>query len=95
MRKAKIVLSVIVVLAVIGGLLAFRANRFQAMIYYSCNSIWFTCQKTWTIGGFETTIYDPVATLTVSHAATDPGASGLNCAQACTYSNNVYIEPGF
>ena len=95
MRKARIILSLIIVLATVGGMLAFKAKHFMAVNYYTCNTIWYTCQRTWTIGGFITTIWDPVATLTVTRAATDPAVSGVDCADACTLSNFVYIESGF
>lgn len=95
MKKAKLILSLICVFAIVGGILAFKANRYMPLAYYTCNTIVQTCGRTWTIGGFITTLYDPAATATVQHAATSPDAFGVDCADACTYSNTVYIEPGF
>jgi hypothetical protein len=95
MRKARLILTLITVFAIVGGLLAFKVRHYNVFTYYTCNMTWRSCQRTWAIAGFQTTIYDPDANVTVSYAATNPQISGVDCADACTYSNKVYFEPGF
>ncbi len=95
MKKARIVLSIIIVLAITGGLLAFKVGRPMPVTYYVCNTTWRTCQSTWTFGAWITTVYDPLASYTVPYAATTTTVFGQPCDQNCTYSNNVWIESGF
>jgi hypothetical protein len=95
MRKARLVLTLITVFAIVGGLLAFKARHFNVYTYYTCNMTWRSCQRSWAIAGWMTTIYDPGANLTVPYACTNPAKVGVDCADACTFSNKVYFEPGF
>ena len=96
MRKARIVLSIVFIVGLTAGMLAWRAKRkFMPLIYYTCNTYWVTCTMTWTIGGNMNSIYDPNATLTVHNASMFPNAFNQGCVPWCTWSNTVYIEPGF
>jgi hypothetical protein len=95
MKKARIVLSIIIILAVTGGMLAFKVGRPMPVTYYFCNTAYRTCQSTWTFGAWITTIYDAAATITVPYAVTTTTANGQPCLPNCTYSNTVWIESGF
>lgn len=95
MKKARIVLSIILILGMTAGILAWKANRYMAQVYYTCNTYWVTCAMTWTIGSNMTTLPDINATLTVHNATPATSAWGQGCVPNCTWSNTVYIEPGF
>lgn len=95
MKKARIILSIIIILAITGGMLAFKVGRPMPQTYYFCNTYFQTCQSAWTFGSWITTFYDPDATITISYAATTTTAFNKPCDQNCTYSNTVWIESGF
>jgi len=57
MRRAKIMLNVIVVIAVIGGVLAFRANSFSAIqLFYVTTDLFVIGETTCTTSNFVTAI---------------------------------------
>lgn len=95
MKRARIVLTVILILGMSAGMLAWRANRYMGQIYYTCDTYLGACMMTWTIGANMTIFPDPNATLTVYNANPDPSAFEQQCIEWCTFSNYVYIEPGF
>jgi|GEM_PF-6655354 len=95
MKKARIVLTVILILGMSAGMLAWKANRRMAMIYYTCNTNLDLCMMTWTLGFRITPFPDPIATLTVYNATPETVAFEKDCGQWCTWSNVVYIEPGY
>jgi len=96
MRKARIVLSVVLISGIVTGMLAFRAKKYMAQTYYYCQTYWVTCQSSFTIGAFVTTLFDPNANITIHNATPDPSALGKDCVSGgCTWSNTVYMEPGF
>ena len=89
------ILSIIIIFAITGGLLAFKVQRrFMPVTYYYCTTAWQTCQSAWTYGGWITTLFDPDANVTISNAVTTSAAFNKPCAQNCTWSNSVWIEPG-
>jgi hypothetical protein len=95
MKKARIVLSMIIVLAITGGMLAFKVGRPMPVTYFFCNTAGRTCQATWTFGGWITTAYDPLANYTIHYAVTNPTAYNQPCNVDCAWSNTVWIESGF
>ena len=95
MKKARIILSIIIIFAITGGMLAFKVQRFGVVTYYFCTTAFQTCSSSWTYGGWISTVYDPLANVTISNAVTTTTAFNKPCAQNCTWSNTVWIEPGF
>ncbi|WP_143774398.1 hypothetical protein [Niastella vici] len=89
MKKVKIMLTAITVLAVVGGALAFKARLGNSHLYI-CDSIQNRCliddpTNTYTLD--DTGISIANATVTT----TDPGRS--SCLNACPYSVKVLVEP--
>jgi hypothetical protein len=95
MKKARIILSLVLVMGSAAGIFAFKTRRHMAQIYYVCNTFYVTCTEAWTIGSWMTTLYDPDAIYTIYNANTASAVFNQNCMSNCTYSNTVWIEPGF
>ncbi|HEY4287959.1 MAG TPA: hypothetical protein VGN00_12730 [Puia sp.] len=96
MKKAKVMLSVIAVLALVGGALAFKANKSVKFGYYFCNAV-AKCQYTTVQGADPALTTSDVRTVEVDNAilTTSAAINGLNCGnliQACT-NTTFFYEP--
>lgn len=95
MKKARIVLSVVLVMALAAGIFAFKSKKYMAQVFYTCNTYYATCGMTWAIGAFMTTIWSPADIYTFTEANSNPAVFNQNCWNNCTWSNTVYMEAGF
>lgn len=94
MKKARIILGGITIIAIIGGLLAFKAQKFGTVVLVgnSCYTLNQTCTPFATI--FNGTITSNPAVATIAfYSATLAGASCTSDAD-CTTST-VYVMTGF
>ena len=97
MKKAKIMLSAIAVIALIGGALAFKAQKFQHLTYYTCNTLAIpqTCASTTALGqlGSLTTAFDPSFITVTTAGGIDPAQSGQQCSPS-NCSTPIYAISG-
>lgn len=85
MKKAKIFLSAIVVFAVVGGALAFKAQKFSAFKVFTLNAAGTACPS---VGQYDA---NGITSVTFTNAYTS--ASGTTVATSlCTENLTVYSE---
>ena len=97
MKKEKIMLSAIVVIVLIGGALAFKAQKFVRLTYLTCNTVPVpnTCMNTSALGlqGSLTTVFDPSLFVVTTAGGIDPTKAGQQCV-ASNCLTTVYDAAG-
>jgi len=92
MKKAKIMLSAIGVLAVIGGTLAFKAHKNDTVTYFICNMAADMCTTSVTVHkAINITDVDPGGSRVQINGAI-LSSSITSCASDCPLSKSIYYK---
>jgi len=93
MKKAKIMLSAIGVIAVIGGALAFTAHKNDTVTYFICDTTPNTCTKSVTVHkAINLTSVDPGGSTRVEVDGARLTSSSVICSTDCPSTSSVFYN---